>query len=233
MKTPRKNNANGANAKAQSSRNLETPPESETGSVQERNMFPVVGIGASAGGLEAFTQLLTHLPIDTGMAFVLIQHFDPTHGSMTAEILSRTTRMKVTEVKQGMRVEPNCIYIIPPNFRMGLSHGTLNLLPRTEVRGQTLVIDFFFQSLAEDQKHRAVGVVLSGTASDGTEGLAAIKAEGGTTFAQDPKSAKFGSMPQSAIAAGAVDLILTPQQIAEELGKLARHHYIVPEISEQ
>ncbi len=200
----------------------------------DRSEFPIVGIGASAGGLEAFTQLLTHLPTHTGMAFVLIQHLDPKHESMSVEILSRTTHMKVTEVKQGTHVEPNCIYIIPPNFRMGILHGALTLFPRIEVRGhQHLVIDFFLQSLAEDLKHRAVGVVLSGAGSDGTEGLSAIKAKGGITFAQDPKTAKFDTMPLNAIASGSVDLILSPQQIAEEIGRLAHHSYVVPAAIEE
>ena len=194
--------------------------------------FPIVGIGASAGGLEAFTQLLTHLPANTGMAFVLLQHLDPRHESMSAEIFSRATRMKVTEVRDGIRVQPNCVYILPPNFSMGILHGVLNLVPRTEVRGLHLVIDFFLQSLAEALKNRAVGVILSGTGSDGTPGLLAIKAEGGITIAQDPKSAKFDGMPQSAIQSGAVDLVLSPKQIAEELTRIAHHPYVVPAISE-
>jgi two-component system CheB/CheR fusion protein len=197
-----------------------------------RSGFPIVGVGASAGGLEAFTKLLISLPIDTGMGFVLLQHLDPNHGSMSAEILSRVTQMPVTEVKDGMLVEPNCVYIIPPNFSMGILHGTLNLIPRSEARGQHLVIDFFFKSLAEDQKNLAIGVVLSGTGSDGTQGLMAIKAEGGITFAQTPKSAKFENMPQSAIASGVVDLTLAPEQIAGELARIAHHPYVVPTLSE-
>ena len=194
--------------------------------------FPIVGIGASAGGLEALSQLLAHLPIDTGMAFVLVQHLDPKHGSLSADIFSRVTRMKVTEVKEGVRVQPNCVYLLPPNFSMGILNGALKLLPRTETRGLHLVIDFFLQSLAEDLKNLAVGVILSGTGSDGTQGLLAIKAEGGITFAQAPESAKFDSMPQNAIASGAVDLILGPKQIAEELTRIAHHPYVVPEASE-
>ena len=193
--------------------------------------FPVVGIGASAGGLEAVTQLLTHLPIDTGMAFVLLQHLDPKHESMSEEIFSRATRMEVIEAKDGMPVQPNRVYILPPNFSMGILNGVLNLMPRTEVRGLYLVIDFFLQSLAEDLKNRAVGVVLSGTGSDGTPGLMAIKAEGGITFAQDPKTAKFDGMPQSAIQSGAVDIVLSPQKIAEELARIAHDPYVIPEVS--
>lgn len=190
--------------------------------------FPIVGIGASAGGLEAFTRLLNHLSTETGMAFVLLQHLDPKHASLSADILSRATQMPVTEVKDGIRVEANHVYVIPPNFSMGILHGVLNLLPRTEAHGhQPLVIDTFFQSLAKDQRNLAVGVILSGTGSDGTQGLIAIKAEGGITFAQVPKSAKFESMPQSAIASGSIDLILSPEQIAEELIRIAHHPYVV------
>jgi two-component system, chemotaxis family, CheB/CheR fusion protein len=190
--------------------------------------FPIVGIGASAGGLEAFTKILSHLPADIGMSFVLLLHLDPKHESLSADILSRVSRMPVTEVKDGLKVEPNRVYIIPPGFSMGILNGELNLMPRTEGRGQHLVIDFFFNSLAEDQKNLAIGVVLSGTGSDGTNGLAAIKAEGGITFAQDPASAKFDSMPQSAISSGSVDLILPAERIAEELVRIAHHTYVIP-----
>ena len=207
------------------------PPEraaEKTGAASGSDLpgFPIVGIGASAGGLEAFRQLLAHLPVDTGMGFILVQHLDPSHESMSADIFSRATRMKVAEVRNGVRVEPNQVYIIPPNFSMGILHGVLNLLPRTEVRGLHLVIDSFLQSLADDQKDRTIGVILSGTASDGTEGLLAVKAAGGITIAQDPKSAKFDGMPQSAIDSGAVDLILSPTQIAEELARIAHHPYV-------
>ena len=188
--------------------------------------FPIVGIGASAGGLEAFTSLLKTLPVDTGMAFVFIQHLDPTHESLAPEILSRSTPMQVRQVEDGMRVHPNCIYLIPPNHAMVLTHGVLSLLPRTESRGQHLTIDSFFQSLAIDQRGRAIGVILSGAASDGTEGLRAIKAEGGLTIAQDPKTAKHWDMPKSAITSGAVDLILPPEEIAHELARIAKHSYI-------
>jgi two-component system CheB/CheR fusion protein len=190
--------------------------------------FPVVGIGASAGGLEAFTQLLTALPVDTGMAFVLIQHLDPKHESLSVEILSRVTRMPVEEVKEGTRLCPNHIYFIPPGYSMGVLNSVLHLKSRAETRGLHLVIDEFFESLALDQKNLAIGVILSGTASDGTQGLMAIKAEGGITLAQSPKSSKFDGMPQSAISSGSVDLVLTPEQIARELAKIAHHPYAVP-----
>jgi two-component system CheB/CheR fusion protein len=190
--------------------------------------FPVVGIGASAGGLEAFRQLLEHLPTDTGMAFILVQHLDPTHESILTELLSRSTRMFVSEVKDGMAVEPDHVYVIPSNYNMAIAEGVLRLLPREDLRGQHHPIDYFLRTMAEDQRYRAIGVILSGTAFDGTLGLEAIKAEGGITFAQDPKSAKYNSMPRSAIAAGHVDFILTPEGIAQELARISRHPYITP-----
>jgi two-component system CheB/CheR fusion protein len=192
-----------------------------------KESFPVVGIGASAGGLEAFTKLLQHLPNDTGMAFVLVQHLDPTHASALTEILSRATAMLVTEVRDGMRVEPNHVYVIPPNTNMAILHDLLSLMPRTEKQGLHLPIDYFLRSLAEDRRGRAVGVILSGTASDGTLGLQAIKAEGGVTFAQDEQSAKYDGMPRSAIMSGFVDCVLPPEGIARELARLSRHPYVM------
>ncbi|MEK6321780.1 MAG: chemotaxis protein CheB [Acidobacteriota bacterium] len=203
--------------------------EKRVGEQQAGNTsFPVVGIGASAGGLEAFRQLLEHLPLDTGMAFVLVSHLDPTHESILAELLSRSTRMSVSEVAEGMRVEPDHVYVIPRNTNMAIAAGVLHLLPREEARGLHRPIDYFLRSLSEDQSHRAIGVILSGTASDGTLGLEAIKAEGGITFAQEATSAKYDSMPRSAIAAGHVDFILTPEGIAQELARISRHPYVTP-----
>jgi two-component system, chemotaxis family, CheB/CheR fusion protein len=189
--------------------------------------FPIVGVGASAGGLEAFTQMLSALPVDTGMAFVLVQHLAPTHSSLLADILSRTTAMPVTEVADGLRVQPNRVYVIPPDRNMILSRGILRLLPREEAHGQYRPIDFFLRTLAAEQGHRAIGVILSGTATDGTRGLEAIKAEGGITFAQDD-SAQQSSMPQSAVASGCVDFVLPPSEIAQEIGRIARHPYVAP-----
>jgi two-component system CheB/CheR fusion protein len=189
--------------------------------------FPIVGVGASAGGLEAFTQLLEHLPGDTGMAFVLIQHLDPTHASFLAETLARATKMPVCQAEDGGRVEPNHVYVIPPSADVGILHGLLTLIPRDdEARKPHLPVDFFFRALAADRGSHAIGVVLSGTASDGTEGLKAIKAENGITFAQDPKSAKFGGMPHSAINAGVVDYSLRLPALAQELARLSRHPYV-------
>lgn len=184
--------------------------------------FPVVGVGASAGGLEAFTQLLGNLPADTGMAFVLVQHLDPQHESALTKLLSQATSMPVNEVKSGTAVAPNCVYVIPPNANMVITQGRLKLQPRVKTGGADRSIDFFLESLAEDQKECAIGVILSGAATDGTQGLEIIKAEGGITFAQDA-SAKYDSMPRSAFGAGCVDFVLSPKEIAGELARIAKH----------
>ena len=204
-------------------------PISKPGAMQpaESQSFPVVGIGASAGGLEAVRELLNYLPTDTGMALVLVQHLDPKHESMLAELLARNTKMQVSEVRDGMRVEPNHIFVIPRNKVMTIREGVLHLRPRSTGKGQHHSIDSFLRSLAEDQNNRAIGIILSGTASDGTLGLEAIKGEGGITFAQDPDSAKYDSMPRSAIASGCTDFVLPPQGIAEELTRISRHPYVV------
>ena len=181
----------------------------------------VVGVGASAGGLEAFTQLLQLLPTDTGMAFVLVQHLDPARESALSDILSRATSLPVREVTGDQPVAPNHIYVIPPNANLSIADAVLKLQPRQRA-GPHRSIDYFFESLAQDQRERAIGVILSGTATDGTLGLEAIKAEGGITFAQDD-SAKYDSMPRSAVAAGCVDFVLTPQDIAKELARIAKH----------
>ncbi len=186
------------------------------------NQFPIVGVGASAGGLEVFTELLAKLPGDTGMGFVLVQHLDPAHSSALPEILGRATAMPVLPVTQDLRVSPNHVYVIPPNAILGISKGVLKLKPRSNQKGPHRSIDLFFESLAQDQGERAIGIVLSGTASDGTRGLESIKAEGGLTFAQDA-SAKYDSMPRSAIAAGCVDFVLSAAGMARELSRLARH----------
>ena len=188
--------------------------------------FPIVGIGASAGGLEAFTQLLRELPSDVNMALVLVQHLDPTYKSMLTELLSRTTSLTVLEVTDGVRVKPRHVYVIPPNTAMTISERVLHLTARVEVEGKHMPIDHFLLSLAKDQKSRAIGVILSGTSMDGIQGLRAIKDEGGITIAQDEKSAKYYDLPRSAVAAGCVDLVLRPEDIAQELVKLSRHPYV-------
>jgi two-component system, chemotaxis family, CheB/CheR fusion protein len=185
--------------------------------------FPIVGIAASAGGLEAFTQLLNHLPVDTGMAFVLILHLSPDRESLLAEILTRATKMLVSQVQQGMIVEPNRVYIIPPNRQMRLAGGAFELSSREKVFGKYMPGDAFMTSLAADRGNRAIAVVLSGGDGDGTAGLTAIKVAGGVTFAQCEDSAKFDSMPTSAISTGNVDFVLSPEQIAVELVDISRN----------
>ncbi|MEO5975557.1 MAG: CheR family methyltransferase [Chryseolinea sp.] len=178
--------------------------------------FPIVGVGASAGGLEAFKLLIRAIPEDSGMAYVLVQHLDPTHGSLLPEILSRETSIPVNEITDDIHLAPNHIYVIPENKTLTSTDGILKLTPREKIK-KNLAIDVFFISLAEVHKQLAVGVVLSGTASDGTLGLKAIKKHGGVTFAQDQKSAVYGEMPQNAVNANVVDFILPPDEIPEKL----------------
>jgi two-component system CheB/CheR fusion protein len=192
--------------------------------------FPIVGIGASAGGLEAFTNLLEHLPPDTGMAYVLVQHLAPAKDSILSELLSKTTSMPVHEVQDGMTITPDHVYVIPPNTLMTVFHGVLRLLPRAEPHTQHMPVDSFFRSLAEDQGQNAVGIILSGTGSDGSLGIRAIKAEGGIVLAQDEQSAKYNGMPKSAVATGAADYILPPDKIAAELKRISRHPFMTPRI---
>jgi two-component system, chemotaxis family, CheB/CheR fusion protein len=195
--------------------------------VARDNSFAVVGIGASAGGLEAVPQLLKPLPADTGLALVLVQHLDPTHESALTSILARSTSMQVAEARNNMELAPNHVYVIPPNKLMVIADGRLKLTPRRNA-DTLLAVDHFFRSLAEAEGNRAIGVVLSGNGSDGTQGLLAIKSAGGITFAQEEQTAKYPSMPGSAITAGCVDFILRPERIARELARLAGHPYIGP-----
>ncbi len=188
--------------------------------------FPIVGIGASAGGLEAIKELLQNLSPETGMTFVYIQHLDPTHKSMLSAILGRETKMKVLEAKHLMLIEPNKVYILPPNKNMAIIDGVLTLNPRQPRPTINMPIDKFFVSMAEKQKEGSIGIILSGNANDGTYGLKSIKMAGGLTFAQDD-SAKFQSMPKSAIAEGVVDMILSPAEIAKELERLSKQPAIM------
>jgi len=189
----------------------------------DKKAFPIVGIGASAGGLEAFSQLLRALPADTGIAFVLIQHLDPRHESRLSDILSRTTAMPVLTVTDRLRAEPSHVYVIPPNADMTIGGGVFVLTRRAEV-DHFMPIDHFFRSLAQDQEGRAIGVVLSGTGSDGTLGLRAIKAADGVAFVQDEQSAQHSGMPQSAQASA--DFVLPPADIARELARISGHPYV-------
>ena len=181
--------------------------------------FPIVGIGASAGGLAAFEAFFSGMPADAdpGMAFVLVQHLAPDHKSILTELIRRYTRMQVFEVEDGMVVQPNCAYIIPPNCDMAFLNGALQLLEPSMPRGQRLPIDFFFRSLAQDQRERAICVVLSGTGSDGTQGVRAIKGEGGMVMVQAPESTEHDGMPRSAIATGLVDYELSPAEMPAQL----------------
>jgi two-component system, chemotaxis family, CheB/CheR fusion protein len=189
------------------------------------NPFPIVGIGASAGGLDAFLQLLAAVPEKSGVAFVLVQHLDPQHESLLGEILAPATKLPVITVSDGMRVKPDHVYIIPPNTSMELQDCCLRLSKREP--GLHLPIDIFFCSLAQVQGSRAIGVVLSGNASDGSLGVRAIKAECGITFAQDEATARFGGMPRNAVATGAIDYVLPPADIGRELGRLGRHRFMI------
>src|SRR5216110_1159562 len=185
---------------------------------------PIVGIGGSAGGFEAAMELLRHLPSRTGMAFVIVQHLDPHHASRLSNLLGKVTAMPVSEVTGTTTPKPNMVYVQPPNKCVIAKNGTLTLVQREE--RLNVAIDHFFESLSEECGSRAIGIVLSGTGSDGTAGLRAIKAAGGLTFAQNQESAKFDAMPRSAIRAGFVDLVLTPRDIAREIRRIANHPYI-------
>lgn len=189
--------------------------------------FPIVGIGASAGGLEAFTELLRHLRPDTGMAFVLVQHMDPSHESMLPDLLSTKTAMPVVEATESVPVARNTVYVTPATRDLAIERGVLKLSPRPS-SGRHLPIDSFLASLARDRKTSAVAVVLSGTAADGAAGAEAIKREGGTVLAQDPATARYSGMPTSAIATGAVDLVLPIPQLAQELSVIAGRLGLAP-----
>jgi two-component system, chemotaxis family, CheB/CheR fusion protein len=193
--------------------------------------LPVVGIGASAGGLEAASSFFKEIPSHLGMAYVVVLHLDPARESKLTEILARTTPMPVVQVQDGMRVEPDHVYVIPPNREMTIEHWVLHLQEREPHRSANTTIDTFLRSLAVGHGSDAIGVILSGTASDGTLGLAAIKGEAGITFAQEPSSAKYDGMPASAIASGCVDFILTPGQIAKEIARIRHHPYIADAVS--
>ncbi len=190
--------------------------------------FFIVGVGASAGGLEALNQLLKRLVHDT-MAIVVVQHLAPTHESVLPALLARASNTKVLAVEDGMRVEPNRVYVIPPNADLAILQGVLHLMTpgvRPTEHAVRLPIDYFFRSLAQDQGPRSIGIVLSGTGTDGTFGLRAIKEAGGITFAQDPTSAKYDGMPRSAFDSGWADFCLKPEEIADELLNISRHPYL-------
>ena len=193
---------------------------------QPERAFPIACIGASAGGLDAIKKLLENLQLDTGLAFVVIQHLATNQESMLPEILARFTQMPVNKIEGGMKIEPNLVYVIPAGKIITIQNGHIKLQPK----GVYLKpIDVFLCSLAIERKTHAIGIILSGTGNDGTEGLKAIKAEGGITFAQEPKTAQYSDMPKSAMNAEAVDFVLPPERIAEEISSIAKH----PEITRQ
>ncbi|MDY7540695.1 chemotaxis protein CheB [Undibacterium sp. 5I1] len=189
--------------------------------------FPIVGIGASAGGLESFEQFFSGFPADAepSMAFVLVQHLAPDHKSLLTDLIRRCTHFEVFEAEDGMEVRQNCVYVIPPNFDMAFLNGVLHLLEPSAPRGQRLPIDFFFRSLANDQRKNAIGIVLSGTGSDGTLGARAIKGEGGMLMSQTPESSEFDGMPRSVIATGLTDYILPSAEMAAQLITYVKHAY--------
>ncbi|HUR44897.1 MAG TPA: chemotaxis protein CheB, partial [Candidatus Saccharimonadales bacterium] len=180
----------------------------------------IVGIGASAGGLEAFTELLQSLPQNAGVAYVLVQHLDPTHRSLLSELLAKATTLRVREIADETHVEPDQIYVIPPNSDLSIEKGVLKLSPRRNTVGAPRAIDNFLKSLAVEQGEKAIGVILSGAGSDGAQGIKAIKEAGGITFAQDDASAKYDSMPRSAVNTSCVDFVLSPANIAREIARL-------------
>jgi two-component system, chemotaxis family, CheB/CheR fusion protein len=184
-----------------------------------------VGIGGSAGGFEAIMEFLRHLPAKNGMVFVIVQHLDPHHASKLASLLGKVTAMPVIEIEKTTKPQPNTVYVQPPNkCVVVIKDGSLALVRRTQK--PNVAIDQFFESLAEACGSRGIGVVLSGTGSDGTAGLRAIKAAGGLTFAQDEESAKFAEMPRNAIRSGVVDAVRSPRKIASEIRHIVEHPYI-------
>ena len=193
----------------------------------EGGSFPIIGIGASAGGLEAIEQFLRHLPAGSGMACVVVQHLDPTQKGMMVELLQRATTLKVLQVKDRMKVEPDHVYVIPPNQDMSILHGVLHLLAMAAPRGLRLPIDFFFRSLADDQRDSSIGVILSGMGSDGTLGVRAIKEHAGVVFVQTPASAKFDAMPRSVIDAGLADIVAPAEELAGKIAAYLAHTPVV------
>ena len=192
--------------------------------------FTIVGVGASAGGFEAFTQLLEGLPAIPNLAIIFVQHLAPHHSSSLASLLSSHTPLPVVEATEGARIVPNRVYVVPPNAQMELVDGHLHLGRRPQDRSQYNPIDFFFRSLARSLRGHAIGVVLSGTASDGALGIREIKSMEGITFAQDPATAKYDGMPRAAIATQMVDVVASPAEIAAKVTLLSKHPYLAPPV---
>ena len=179
--------------------------------------FPIVGIGASAGGLEALEQFFKNMPVNNGMAFVVIQHLDPNHVGIMPELLQRITGMKVVQASDKLKVKPNCVYVIPPNKSMSILNGSLFLFDPIESRGLRLPVDIFFRSLALDRHEKAIGIILSGMGSDGSLGVKAIKEKNGIVMVQDPSSAKFDGMPRSASEAVIADIVAFAEELPAKL----------------
>lgn len=204
--------------------------EKKTVSNNKANPFLIVGMGASAGGLETFKEFFSAAPKNMGMAFVIVQHLDPTHKSLMVELLKKYTDMEVKEVKDKTKVLPNNVYIIPPNKDMAIFKGVLHLMAPSAARGFRKPIDYFFRSLAQDQQEKAIGIILSGTGTEGTLGLKDIKGHGGLSIVQDPETAKYDGMPRSATTAGVEDFILEVKKIPDALVKYAKNRMIKPEV---
>ncbi|HEX2962475.1 MAG: chemotaxis protein CheB [Bacteroidota bacterium] len=199
--------------------------------LEAEEQFPVVGIGASAGGLEALEQFFTNVNQDSGMAFVVIQHLDPNYKGMMPELLQRFTPMHVLQAKDGLRTKPNTVYVIPPNKSMSVLNRTLHLFAPVEKRGLRLPIDYFFSSLADDLQEKSIGIVLSGMGSDGATGLRSIKEKGGIVLVQDPAAAKYSGMPRSAIEAVVADFVAPADELAGKLQAFFKHARAVNSIS--
>lgn len=205
----------------QASTAKEKKPDAKSG------QFPIVGIGASAGGLEALEQFLKNVPDKSGMAYVVVQHLDPTQKGMLPELLQRVTNMKVFQAEDLMKVKPDCVYVIPPNKSMSVFKGALHLFEPVEARGLRLPVDFFLRSLADDQLEYAVGIILSGMGSDGSNGIRAIKEKNGIALVQKPETARFDSMPRNAIDSGLVDIVAPPEKLPSELIHFLKHIPVV------
>jgi two-component system CheB/CheR fusion protein len=224
MKAPRKNNKTVSDSEEKHKKTRKAPGPPKTKNKGGEDSFPIVGIGASAGGLEAFEQFFTNMPPDNGMAFILIQHLDPSHKSILTDLIRRYTSMKVSQIEDGMKVEPDSVFVIPPNRYLAILHGKLHLMdsPASGIRAP---IDFFFRSLAEDQKEKSICIILSGTGTEGTLGLRAIKGEGGMVMVQSSESAKYDGMPRSAISTGLVDYTLPADKMPEQLIDYVQHEF--------
>ena len=206
--------------------------ETDQEKTPEEDIFPIIGIGASAGGLEALELFLGNVPEKSGMAFVVVQHLDPTREGIMVELLKRATIMPVFQVQEHTIVQPDCVYLIPPNKEMSIFHGVLHLFDPAAPRGLRLPIDFFFRSLADDRLERSIGVILSGMGTDGTLGLKAIKERNGVVLAQDPASAKFNGMPKSAIGTGLVDIVALVEELPLKIIAHLKHKPLIFDWSE-